>query len=402
MQQFVARQPIFNNKLHVHAYELLFRSNTIDGQFNFDPTQATSIVVNNGIFLVGLEKLTFAKPAFVNFSEQLLTSDLMTLLPKEKVVIEILETVAPTPKVMQACRKLKDLGYTIALDDFVYHPQLEPFIELADIIKVDFLLSPASYCQSIPKKFAKENIVFLAEKVETYNHFKQAVEWGYKLFQGYFFCKPDIISASDIQGNKLIYFKLLQELNNPGVAVDKLEQIIQKDVSLSYKLLKYINSASFSLKYKVSSIKQAIALIGTENLIKFVSLILLKGMSGDKPSELINTAIIRARFAELIASSVGLQKFAPDAFLVGLFSLLDALLDRPINEVLAELALKEHIQEALSRQPNSLMFILETVIAYEQADWERFDMFRNMIKLDSSIAKNLYMESVSWVWNSEK
>lgn len=399
MQEFVARQPIFNNKLHVYAYELLFRSSR---SMDFDPIQATSCVVNNSLFLVGLDNLTFGKPAFVNFSEQLLTSDLMTLLPKDKMVIEILETVNPTAEAIQACKYLKDMGYTIALDDFVYHPKLEPFIELADIIKVDFLQCPECYCQSLPQKFAETNIVFLAEKIETYNQFKQALSWGYTLFQGYFFCKPDVISASDIQGNKLIYFQLIHELNNTTVDVNKLEHIIQKDVSLSYKLLKYINSTSIGLKQQVGSIKQAIALIGTNNLLKFVSLILLKGITTGKPSELTNMAIVRGRFAELIASNVGLQTVASDAFLVGLFSLLDALLDRPLKDVLAELALKEHIQNALERQPGKLAFILETVVAYEQADWERFDSFRELIKLDSVIAKNLYMESVSWAWNSEQ
>lgn len=396
----IARQPIFDNKLRIYGYELLFRGYSSDATSAFDPDQATSSVLADSMFLIGLKQLVSEKLAFVNFSGKMLMSDVMTLLPNKQIAIEILETVNADEKCVAACKKLKESGYKIVLDDFIYHPTLEPLVAIADIIKVDFLSSPASYCESIPKRFKQRNdIIFLAEKVETYEQYLQAVKWGYTLFQGYFFCKPVVLNTQDIKGNKLVYFQLLKALNDPAITIDQLAKIIEKDVALSYKVLKYINSAAFGIRIKINSIKHALALMGSNNLEKLVTIVLLKGLGDDKPDELIVTATIRGRFAELIAGHMGLTDKSKNAFLVGMLSLIEALVDQPIAKILKELPLSDDISESLQRQPNTLTSILEMLIAYEQASWDKYIIYRQMLGLQDDEVKKMYMESISWAWS---
>jgi len=409
MTDCIARQPIFDVNLRIYGYELLFRNNTAvhSAADNFcpslDPDMATSSVLANSIFLIGMEKLTHGKLAFVNFSRRMLISDVMTFLPNREIAIEVLETVEPDALSLAACEKLKAAGYKIVLDDFEYYPKLDPLIAIADIIKVDFLASSPSYCEAITKQFRQhKNLIFLAEKVETHAQYRQAVAWGYTLFQGYFFCRPLVLNIHDIQGNKLVYFQLLKELNNPKVGFKQLEIIIQQDPSLSYKIFKYINSASFGFKTKIHSIKQAVTMLGNEKLVKFVTLVLLKGLGEDKPTELVTISIIRGRFAELIAETIGLKDQTSDAFLIGMFSLMDALLDRPMEKILAELPLSDNITTALLRQSSKLTSVLETVIAYEQGNWDKYEIYRQAIKINSETAKRLYLEAVAWVWEIEQ
>lgn len=409
MAECIARQPIFDTKLRIYGYELLYRSNALNASMAintfsaWDPDQATSSVLANSMFLFGMEKITQGKLAFVNFSHRLLVSDVMSFLPNTDIAVEILETVAPDALTLAACERLKANGYKIVLDDFVYHPRMDPLVDIADIIKIDFLASDSSYCEAITKQFRRrKELIFLAEKVETYEQYRQALAWGYTLFQGYFFCKPVVVDTQDIQGNKLVYFKLLKELNDPKIGINRLEEIIHRDISLSYKILKYVNSAVFGFKEKISSIKQAIAMLGNQKLSKFVTLVLLKGFGEDKPSELIVTSIIRGRFAELITELLGPKEQASDAFLTGMFSLMDALLDRPMQKVLAELPLNDNISGALQRQPSRLTLILETVIAYEQGNWDKYDIYCQTIQLNDGIARRLYLEAVLWTENMEQ
>jgi len=409
MAECIARQPIFDTKLRIYGYELLYRSNAVAAAMalNFftpcDPDQATSSVLTNSMFLFGMEKLTQGRPAFVNFSQRLLVSDVMTFLPNRDIAVELLETVEPDALTLAACEKLKANGYKIVLDDFVYHPRMDPLIDIADILKIDFLTSDPSYCEAITKQFRKRtDLIFLAEKVETYEQYRQALSWGYTLFQGYFFCKPVVVDTHDIQGNKLVYFKLLKELNNPKVGLNQLEEIIHRDISLSYKILKYIKSAGFGLKERITSIKQAVAMMGSEKLAKFVTLVLLKGLGEDKPSELVVRSIIRGRFAELLAESLKFEDQIGDAFLMGMFSLMDALLDRPMNKILEELPLNENVSNALQRRPSTLTLILETIIAYEEGDWDKYDIYCQTIGLDNETARTLYLEAVAWIENMEQ
>ncbi|MBC8014765.1 MAG: HDOD domain-containing protein [Sporomusaceae bacterium] len=399
----IARQPIFDINLKIYGYELLFRRISTNASADFDPEEATSSVLVNGMFVIGLEELTKGKLAFVNFSRKMLINDVMTFLPNKDIAIEILETVEPDEECLSACTKLKEAGYKIVLDDFVYHPKFDSFIAIADIIKVDFLLNSAAECEALPRRFAnRTDLIFLAEKVETYDQYMQGKKWGYSLFQGYFFCKPVVLNTRDIQGNKLIYVELLKELNNPLVSFDQLEQIIQRDVALSYKVLKYVNSAALGIRTKINSVKQALAMLGRKNMEKFITLVLLKGLSGDKPSELITTSLIRGRFAELVAYHLNLKEQTSTAFLVGMFSLVEALLDQSMEKVLSDLSLSDDISTALRRQPSVLTFILEMVIAYEQGDGGTYEIYCRVLGIKSEDVKKMYLDAVSWVTNIEE
>jgi len=399
----IARQPIFDINLKIYGYELLFRKISSNASADFDPEEATSSVLVNGMFVIGLEELTKGKPAFVNFSRKMLINDVMTFLPNKDIAIEILETVEPDQKCLQACTNLKENGYKIVLDDFVYHPKFDPFIAIADIIKVDFLLSSAAECATLPNRFKNpKDLIFLAEKVETYEQYSQAMKWGYTLFQGYFFCKPVVLNTRDIQGNKLVYFQLLKGLNDPSVSFDQLEHIIQRDVALSYKVLKYVNSPALGIRTKINSVKQALAMLGRTNMEKFITLVLLKGLSAEKPNELIVTSIIRGRFAELIAIYLGTKEQPSTAFLVGMFSLVEALLDTSMNKILSDLSLSDDISNALRRQPSVLTFILELVIAYEQGDGGTYEIYCRVLGLKNEDVKRIYMDAVSWVTKIEE
>jgi c-di-GMP-related signal transduction protein len=396
----MARQPIFNIDLEIYGYELLYRGISNNDLINSDPEAATSNVLVNAMILIGLEELTKGKLAFVNFSREMLISDVMTFLPNNDIAIEILETVEPDEKCLLACTKLKEAGYKIVLDDFAYHAQFDQLIKIASIIKVDFLLSSASECETLPKRFKnRKDLIFLAEKVETYNQYSKAIEWGYSLFQGYFFCKPVVLKTQDIQGNRLVHFQLLKELRNPAVSFDQLEQIIQSDVSLSYKILKYANSASLGIRVKINSVRQALAIIGVKNMMKLITLILLRGLGANKPSELIVTAIIRGRFAELVASHLDLRGQISTAFLVGMLSLVDALLDQSMDEFLNEIPLSDDIAATLRRQPSILTSILEMVIAYERGNWNKYEFYYRKLNLKSKDVKRMYIDAVLWESN---
>ncbi len=301
MEHFIARQPIFDTKGRVYAYELLFRS----GLHNYfdcdDADHAAASVIANSNLLFNLDEMTGGTKAFINCTHTVLVKDLMTTLPRQQAVVEVLEDVEPDDKIIEACRRLKSLGYTLALDDFVYHENFEPLLELADIIKVDFLLSDVDEQERLAKTMIPRGIKMLAEKVETHEVYEHAKQMGYQLFQGYFFAKPVIISRKDIPTNKVQFLRILKDIHAQEVDFKKLALTIQSEVSLSYKLLKLINSAAFALRHKVTSILQALSLLGLREIRSWVSLLSIASMADDKPAELVVSSLIRARLCEQLA-----------------------------------------------------------------------------------------------------
>lgn len=392
----MARQPILDRSLNVYGYELLFRGEALDEKGRFDHDGATSSVLYASLFAFGLEKLTHGKSAFVNFSGGMLKSSLMPLLPKRKITIEILEHVDPDEEVLATCKSLKTEGYQIALDDFLPDKRTMPLLPLADIVKVDILNTPAELCATIPLLFADNSRVFLAEKVETYEQYRKAVDWGYTLFQGYFFCRPQRFDIGEIRGNKQVCFELLKAVQDEKTTMDCLEHIIQKDVFLSFAIIKFINSAAFGFRSKVKSLKHALALLGLKKIREFSTILLLKRLGNDKPDELIVTSLIRGRFAEGLAMQIGRVDRSGEAFLVGIFSLVDALLDRPMQQVLDELPVAEEVAAALQNRPGVLRFILDTVISYEQADWTQHDECLRSLATSDEPIQELYFEAVEW------
>ena len=372
-EAFIGRQAILDQQQKVYAYEILFRSGLKNA---FDPTLdgnvATQSVMVGAMLEFGLKKLVSDKKAFINFTEQNLLNRAPKLLPPENVVVEILENVQPTPKIVEAVRELKAEGYKIALDDFVLLPGYEPLIEMADIIKVDFRITTDPEERQKLREILPSHVRLLAEKIETEEEFHQAMAFGYVLFQGYFFCKPAILHQKKLTSNALSRMRLLKEINRQNVDFSSMTNIISSDTNLVHKLLTYINSAGIGLLNHVSNLKQATVLLGASGVKRWVTLISLQTFSEDKPPELFTLSLLRAKFCELIAGELKRPGLTQDAgFLIGMFSLLDVLLMLPMEEVLKEVALADDLNAALLGEDNDLRRILDLVIAYEKGDWDK-------------------------------
>ncbi len=310
--------------------------------------------------------------------------------------MEILEDIEPDILTIDACATLRKAGYMIVLDDFVYKPKYKPFVEMADIIKVDFLTTSIEERRRLPREMGRVGLEFLAEKVETSDDLEMALEFGYSYIQGFFFSKPETISAQDIPGYKLNYLHILYEINQPQVNFDLLEQIILREVSLSYKLLRFINSAYFNLRHRIKSVRHALALLGTEEIRKWASLVALSGMGDDKPDELAVLCATRGKLCELLGMHAGMDQSRTDLYLMGLFSLVDAFTDRPLEEVLRMLPLHEQVKKALRQEGGRFSAIYNLVLAYESANWFMVLELAHTLKIGEAIVPTLYQMAVSW------
>jgi len=394
---FIARQPIFDKDLNIYGYELLFRSgfeNFFDA--NLDQDYASSKMMMDTLLVFGFNELTRGKKVFMNFTKQVLLKDIIFFFPKKTTVIELLENVEPDKEIIEIFKKLKHRGYKLALDDFEYKEKYEPLLDLTDIVKIDFLLTKGEERRKVIKIINRPNIKFLAEKVETIEEFEQAKELGYTYFQGYFFSKPVIVSRTDMPAYKLNFLQIIQELYKPKISITNIEKILMRDISLSYKLLRLINSAAFSLRKEIYSIKHALNLLGIDELKKWISLMSLSQVSNDKPEQLIITSISIAKFSEIIAENTKSKGIKSNFFLAGLFIFIDAFLNLPMEEVVKDLPIIDEIKDALLGKPNIYRKVLNLFLFYEQMEWEKVIEICVEIKIDPNKIFDYYMESISW------
>ena len=399
MEVFVARQAIFDRRLKVYGYELLFRPCRDCDTAGAADCSASLQVITNSFFSIGMERLLAGTRAFINFPEELLSDERVFSLPPSQTVIEILETVRPDPPVVEACRALREKGFVLALDDFSHLKGWDRLANLVSIIKVDFRATTEAEQQALVERYAGRGICMLAEKVETQEEFARACRMGYHYFQGYFFARPVIVSRREIPGSKLAYLKILQEIHRPELELSVLEKLIQREVSLASKLLRYINSSIFGWINPVHSIRQALALLGEQEIRNWVSLATLPTLASDRPDELIRTALLRARFSELIAPWAGIGHRKSDLFLIGLFSALDAMLGRPVAEILGEMRLGGDIAEALlgtapPGQPLAGVYAL--VRQYETGDWDELPQTAARLRVPTELIADLYLEAACW------
>ncbi|HSB71345.1 MAG TPA: HDOD domain-containing protein [Candidatus Methylomirabilis sp.] len=396
MELFIARQPIFTEKQGLYAYELLFRSGPVNAFPEIDPTQASARVIAEGVFNLGLRDLAGGKRAFINVTRALLVGDHATLLPKDETVIEVLETVKPDDKVVAACSRLKAAGYLIALDDFAETGETARLFEFADFIKVDFLATGPEERRALVKRHAPRGVRLLAEKVETPEAFREAVDLGYSLFQGYFFAKPAVLQAKATPEFRLTYLMLLQEVVKSDVDLRKVAAIIGRDVTLSYKLLRYINSAFFGLRRTIASIPEALRLLGEREVKRWASLLGLAALASSKPAELVVEAALRARFCEGLAEDTGLAHRREELFLLGMFSLLDAILDRPLLGLLQELPIPPTVKAALLGEAGPLRDVYDCVLTYVTGDWDHLSARMDALGLGEEEVPRRYREAVAW------
>ncbi len=396
MNDFLARQPIFDKNLKVFAYELLYRRNAEHNQAGeiLDADQASSRTMVAGLHNMGIERISGGKRAFVNFTERLLLTGMASLFSNQHLVVEILENVRATPEVIRACKKLKASGYTIALDDFEYQADMRPLIELADIVKIDFLNNTIPQIEQILDSIRPAKPILLCEKVETKEVFDQAVEMGFLLFQGYFFSKPTIMAEKKVDPLVTNYMELIREVNRREADFPQMTQIIRRDVGLSYRLLRLVNSAYFGMRYKIKDIQHALAVLGMREVRKWVSLLSMIGIGRDKPDELVRMSVIRGHFLETLVERH--RSGDPEQhFIIGLFSLIDVILDQPMEEVLGQLSLTPEVSRALLGE-GPARSLIAVVAAFEKGDWESVSQICREAGLPEAELAELYLESIAW------
>lgn len=394
MEIFLVRQPIFDRQQAVVGYELLYRADPAGDVVEDDGYQAESARIINSFMSVGIEPLTRSKRAFVYFNEHLLEQGAPLLFPTQKIALEIVSTLYPHENTLKACRELKEQGYMLVLDNFTYSERNGPLVGYADTIRVDLRRVGQEEMAAISEFLRAKGIRLLARNIETKGEHMLAWELGCDLYQGFFYCQPEIIQSRVIPEIKIYYLQLLREIYKTEIDYDSIERLIKQDVSLSYKLLKFINSIEFSLLFEIRSIRQAIALLGQKHLIRWASLVSLRSMGQDKAGELIVTALTRARFCEELAAKSGKQHIADDLYLLGLFSLLDVFLGRPMENILADLPLAQEIKDALLGRDNELSGYFRLVLAYERADWPRVDLLMSQLPLNERGVARSYLEAL--------
>jgi len=396
VKKYVARQPIFDSRMKIYGYELLFRSGLEPYFRGADPDVATASVVADSFLLFGMKVLTGGRRAFVNFTRNLLINDYAKVLPSDQVVIELLEWIPPDDRVVAACRDLRARGYMLALDDYVLNIKHRPLLGLVDIVKVDFRRTSKEHRQELVQSNRNRGIRFLAEKVETRDHYEEARKMGYSLFQGYFFGRPETLQSRDIPAYKHSYYHLLQEVHQPQPKLAVLEDIIKHESALTYKLLRYLNSAAFAFCMEIRSIRHALAILGLNEVRKWVSIVALAGTATGMPTELMVTSLVRARFAELLAPLAGLAERAPELFLMGLLSMMDVILARPLEKILAEVTVTADVKAALLNGSSPLRPIHEFVQAYEKGDWDEIVRRSKDLHLIESQVTEAYLDAADW------
>jgi EAL and modified HD-GYP domain-containing signal transduction protein len=388
---YIGRQPIYDRSLEVVAYELLYRDSEENRANISDFDAASAEMIFNALVEFGLDRLVGPHRAYLNLTHNLLVSGKPLALPPSKVVLEVLETTVVDDAVVAAVEELGRQGFAIALDDFYFAESWRPLVERAQVVKVDVLDLSEDQIREQVRLLEGYEATLLAEKVETQECFALCRDLGFEYFQGHFFCRPKIIKGSRLPANRLPALRVLATLNNPDATLTELESLIGQDVTLSYRLLRYINSAFFSLANEIESIRHALVLLGDRAVRRWATLISMATAS-DKPHELMVTAMVRAKMCDLLARGLKVDNAEP-FFTVGLFSVLDALMDAPLEETLAALPLTAEVAAALLERKGVLGEVLTCALAYEDADWDGV----NALDLPPAAIQRAYLDAVTWV-----
>jgi len=388
---YIGRQPIYDKQLNLAAFELLYRDNSNNSANFSDGDYASSQVIINAFMEIGLENLVGSSPAYINLTRGFFNGDQPLPLAREQVVLEFLEDIEPDQTIIDGLIRLRKQGYKIALDDYVYSESHHELLDHADIIKIDVGHTPPDILEKELALFKQRNITLLAEKVETQEMYAQCKALGFDYFQGYFFCKPLIIKGKQLPSNRIAIMNLLAEVQDPEVQITSLEERISNNVTLSYRLLRYINCATFALRREVESVHQAIVLLGMQNIKNWLSLMLMAKGGNDKPHSLMTTALLRGRMCETIAAERS-DMVREQAFTIGLLSVLDALMDQPMEDLLDNIPLSSEIKMALLDHDGQLGVLLASVLAYEQHNTEALQQ----LNVDIDHFRKHYLNAIPW------
>jgi len=391
--RYVARQPIFDRDEKVFGYELLFRDD-MENMFHGGDADVASRSTLDSSLLVGLDVLCDGRRAFLNCTHNTLIGGLVTLLLSHSTVVEILETVPVDAEVMNACQRLKEAGYLIALDDFVSDDPREPLAEIADILKVDLKLTTIEQRDALVRKHGPWRCRMLAEKVENHAEFVAARDQGFIYFQGYFLRRPEMMTTHDVPANRINYMRMLQAVSRADLDVSELDKLIKTEASICYRLLRYMNSPRFGFRNEIHSVRHALAILGDREVRRWVRLIATVGACQDKTSDLVLCALVRARFGELLAPLT--HHGESDLFLLGLLSMLDIMLDMPMSEVLEKISLNSETKAVLRGEPSLLRPIYQLMLAHESGEWEAARGICDSLQIDADTVAASYWQSQQW------
>jgi len=391
--RFVARQPILTADEKVFGYELLFR-NGIENFFCSTDADAASRSALNTSMLIGLDVLCDGRRAFVNCTRDVLLNEYVTLLPSGQTIVEVLETVPADDLVVEACRRLKESGYAIALDDFAVDDPREALTDLADIIKVDLRSTSAADAAAMVKRYGPWRCRMLAEKVETREEFSSAKNGGFLYFQGYFFRRPEILTAHEIPANQLNYLRMLRAVSQPELDVREIENLVKGEASLCYRLLCYLNSAVFGFAAEIHTVRHALAILGEREVRRWIRLVAALGAGQGKSSDLVLAALVRARFCELLSSK--LQSGDSDLFLMGMLSLMDTILEIPMRQVLDNVPLDQASKSVLLGGPSPLQPFYQLMLAQESGNWKAASALATQLHLSEPDIADAYWNAMQW------
>ena len=390
--RYVARQPIMDRRNRVHGYELLFRAGP-EAVFRGNGDLATRTMLDNTV-MFGLERLSGGLPAFVNCTRESLTDDLVSVLPSSMTVLEILEDLEPSPNLIESCRNLKAAGFRLALDDFTWRPGIEPLVALADYIKVDFRQTNAAARAQLLERLCGFTVALVAEKVETESEYKRACDEGFALFQGYYFCRPVLLKSGKVPANQSLHIQILKMLRDDSLELRKLTSLVKQDTSLTYRLLRLVNSPMCAVRQEVRSIRSALLAVGEDTFRKLATLAITSELSQGQPEELLRLAFVRGRFCELTAELCG--RDSTEQYLLGMLSLLEAMLRTPMVELIPQLPLRVEIHDALLRKTNDESALLDWLEFHEQGNWIGCDRMARKLELMEGVLAECYANAVIW------
>jgi EAL and modified HD-GYP domain-containing signal transduction protein len=391
----VARQPILDRAGHIFGYELLYRGESDGSEGDEDDDLEGARVLSDGILTVGLDALTCGRYAFVKLSHHLLVDGAATLLPPATTVLELPSTLEANEEVLDTCRRLHGAGYRIALDDFRQNASTDALMPWVAFVKVDVQNTPESEWTAIPDHLKSAKVQLVAERVETPEAAAAARQAGYHLFQGFYFCQPTTFARTPLPARRLAYLTLLTALNREDLSLDEVENLVKHDLSLSYRVLRSVNSAAFGLREEVTSIRRALMLLGLLQIRKWASVWSLAGLSDGGTPETVSIALVRARSCELLGELME----SPDSasyFLLGLCSVLDVILQRPMEDALSEMPLPATIKDALLGAPNTARHVLDAVIAHERGAWDGAQAAAARAGCPDATLPKIYAEALRW------
>lgn len=402
MQRYIARQAIFDRNLRVLGYELLYRAGEDDKAVFTDGDRATRTLLSDALMVFGLNNLTDGRVAYVNFTEKLVMSDFVLLTNPRQITVELLESIPVTERLVRRLKELKEKGYRLALDDYTGNPAFDPILPLIDVLKVDFLMTDGKKREEIANKYRHGRMALLAEKVENQEAYETALRLGYRMFQGYFFERPMNMRREMPGVNTATYTRLLRELNKPDAELRHCAEMIRADAALTFRLLKKVQTLKYYHRNSVQVIERAVTYLGIDELYHWVVLLLARDFNTTCSDETVREAYLRGIFTERLMEHSPLCQQKTYGFLVGMFSLMDLIMGRPMKDLLNEVELPREVKKVLLNEGNSpLKGYLEYAVSYER----RTPVKPPRLNVETGTVVKMYMQCIKdtdWAFRSGK